>query len=64
MSDLYDFKIYPDEFLLFLRKFSMNLAATGRLEMDAKIRYLHKLLRGEALRQFDLFCFDVKIQKP
>ena len=28
--------------------------------MDAKIQYLHTLVRGEALRQFDLLSADVK----
>ena len=48
------------EFLLFICNFNMTLAATGTLEMDAKIQYIHKLVRGEALRQFNLFSADVE----
>ena len=44
----------PEEFLLFVRNFEMTLAATGMLEMKAKVHYLRMLVRGGALRQFDL----------
>ena len=37
----------------------MTLTETGMLEMDAKIQYLRMLVRGEALRQFDLLYADV-----
>ena len=51
-SDLYEFKMslfdhgQPEEFLFFIHNFSMTLAATGTLEMNAKIQYLHTLFRG------------------
>ena len=41
-SDLYEFKmsffesVEPEEFLLFVRNFNMNLAASGMLEAGAK----------------------------
>ena len=66
MPDIYDFiislfdHVEPEEFLLFVRNFQMTLAATGTLEPAAKVQYLHTLVRGEALCQFDLLCSDVK----
>ena len=38
----------------------MTLAATGTLEMEAKVQYLHTLVCGEALRPFDLVSADAK----
>ena len=50
----------PEEFLLFICNFNMTLAVTGNLDMEAKIQYLCTLVRGEALRQFDLLSSDVE----
>ena len=58
--DLYDFRMSlfdngnPEESLLLLHNFNMNLAATGMLETVTKIQYLRTLVCGEALHQFDL----------
>ena len=63
---IYEFKMYvfyhgkPKKFLLFVLNLSTNLAVTGPPDMDAKIQYLCTLVRGEALRQFDLFSADVE----
>ena len=38
----------------------MTLAESGTLESGAKYQYLSTLVRGEALRQFDLFSADVE----
>ena len=63
-SDLYRFKmsvydhVKPEEFLLFMRNFNMNIAAIGTLQTDEKIQYLHTLLQGEELDQFDLLYSD------
>ena len=64
-SDLYEFRMSffhgnPDEFMVFVRNSNMNLAATGILDMDAKIQYLRTLVRGEVLRHFDSFPAGVK----
>ena len=48
----------PEEFLFFINNFSMTLAATGTLEIYAKIQYLCKPVLGEALHQFDMFSSD------
>ena len=51
--DPYKFRMFlfdhgkPEEFLLFVKNFQMNLAATGTLETEAKIQYLRTLVRGE-----------------
>ena len=42
----------------------MNLALLGTLEMGAKIEYLRTLVRGEALRKFDLFTDDMEGMNP
>ena len=66
MSDLYGFKTSlfdhgnTEEFLLFTRNFNMTLASTETLDMDTKIQYLHTLVRGKALRHFDLLSADVE----
>ena len=66
MSKLYEFKMSvfdhgkPKEFLFFVLNLRMNLAVTGPPDIDAKIQYLRTLVRGEALRQFDLFSADVE----
>ena len=66
MSYLYEFKISlfehgdPEKFLLFIHDFNMTLAATETLKVDAKIRYLCTLVRGEALRQLDWLSTDVE----
>ena len=49
-----------EEFLLFMRNFNMNLAASGTMEKGTKIKYLRKLVRGELLRQFDSLSADEK----
>ena len=54
----------PEEFLLLIRNFNMNIAASGTLETAAKVQYLHTLLRGEALRKFDLMSADVESTNP
>ena len=51
-SDLYEFEMSlfdngkPEEFLLFVRKFNMNLAASRTLEAGTKMQYLFTLVRG------------------
>ena len=50
----------PEEFLLFICNFNMTLAATGKLEMDVKVQYIHTLVHGEALFQFDLLSVDIE----
>ena len=66
-SDFYEFKIYlfynvePEDFLLFVRNFNINLAASGTLEAGAKYQYFCTLVRGEALRQFDLLYADIEM---
>ena len=65
-SDLYEFKISLfdkrklEEFVLFVCNFNMTLEASGTLKPGAKIQYLRTLVRGEALRQFDMFYAEVE----
>ena len=64
-SDPYDFKMSlfnngdPEEFLLFVRNFNITLAASGTLEIGAKIQYIRTIVRGEALRQFESLSADI-----
>ena len=59
-SDLYELKMalfdndYPEELLLLI----MNLKASGMLVAGAKIQYLLILVRGEVLRQFEIFSAE------
>ena len=48
------------DFLLFVRNFNMTLAASGMLEMGAKIQYLRTLVRGEVLNHFDSLSSDME----
>ena len=47
-----------------MRNFNMTLAASGTLETGKNVQYLHTLVRGEALRQFELVYADVEITEP
>ena len=64
-SDIYEFRMSlfdhgePEEFLLFVQNFQMTCAATRKIETEANIQYLRTLVRGEALRQFDVLSADV-----
>ena len=64
--ELYEFRMSlfdhgkPEEFVLFVQSFQMNLAAIGMLETEAKVNYLCKLVCGGALCQFDLLYADVE----
>ena len=64
-SDLYEFKMALfdngelEEFLLFLQNFQMTLKASGMLAAGAKIRYLHMIVRGKALRQLDTLSVEL-----
>ena len=51
--------VKPKEFLLFVHNFNMPLTATWTLETGAKIQYLCKIVRVEALHYFDLLYTDV-----
>ena len=64
-SDLYDLKTAlfdngdPEEFFLFICNFQIFLEASGTLTARKNIQYLCMILRGEALRQLDMFYVEV-----
>ena len=64
--EIYEFRMSlfdhgkPEELLLLVQNFQMTLAATGTLDIEAKVQYLCTLVRGEALCQFNLLSADVK----
>ena len=49
-----------EEILLLVCNFNMTLTASGTLESSTEYQYLHTLVRGEALHQFDSLCADVE----
>ena len=49
----------PEEFLLFMQNFNMNLAESGILATVAEIQYLRTIICWEVLRQFYLLHADV-----
>ena len=63
--DLYELKMAlfdngnPEEFLLFIGNFQMNLEASRTLTSGAKIQYIYMLVHGEVLRQFDTLSIEV-----
>ena len=50
----------PEQFLLFVRNFQMNLASTGTLDTEEKVQHLCVIVCGEALRQVYLLSDDVE----
>ena len=68
--DLYELKMVlfgncePEGFLLFIHNFNITIEASGTLKYGANIQYLHTLVRGEALRQFDTFSAEVGSDIP
>ena len=68
-TDLYEFKMSlfdngnPEEFLLLVRKFNTTLVDSGTLETGAKVQYLHMLVNGEALHQFELLSIGMESTK-
>ena len=60
MSELYEFRMSlfdhgkPEEFVLFVQNFQMNLAASGMLETEEKVNYICTLVSGGSLCQFDV----------
>ena len=44
---------------MFIQNFEMMLEAPGTLATSVKLQYILKLLRGEALCQFDTLCAQV-----
>ena len=46
------------------KDFNMNLAASGTLETNMNVQYIYMIVRGEELRQFDLFYDDVEGMEP
>ena len=65
--DLYEIKMALfergelEEFLLFIRNFKLNLAASGTLKVGTKYQYLCTLVCRDALLQFDLLHADVEV---
>ena len=49
----------PEEFLLFVQNSQMNIDASVSISVSANIWYLHTLLCGEVLRQFDMLSVEV-----
>ena len=68
--DLYEFKMdlfdngEMEEFLLFVRNFSMTLETSGTIMDDAYIQYLYMLVRGESLCLFDALSAEVGSTTP
>ena len=69
-SNLYEIKMSlfdngnPEGFFLFIHNFNMTIKATGTLKYDANIQKLGTLVRGEALRKFDVFFAEVESASP
>ena len=64
-SYIYEFKMAlfgsdeTEEFLLFVCNFQMTLEASRTLYDGLKIQYIHTLVRGEALKQLEMFSVEV-----
>ena len=54
----------PKEFLLLVCNFNMTLEASIMLEKSGYIQYLHTLVRGESVCQFDTLSAYVEIKTP
>ena len=49
----------PEDFLLLISSFNMNPKALGTIVASAKMQYLHTLICGEVLCQFDTLSTEV-----
>ena len=49
----------PDEFLLFVRNFQINLEASVTPASVTKIQYLCRIVRGKALHQLNMLSVEV-----
>ena len=69
-SDLYEPKMAlfdqgdPEEFLLFISNFNMNLEVPGTLKSGTNIQYLRTIVHVEALSQFDTLSTEVGSATP
>ena len=54
----------PEEFLLFVRNFNMNIEASVKLKANANILYPRKLVSGEALRRFHSLSAELESASP
>ena len=58
-SDMYNINIntfndvQPEEFLALLKNFKITIDGTGTSTLSGRISYLHTILRGQRLREFD-----------
>ena len=68
--DFYEFKISlfyngkPEALLFLIRNINITLEASGTIKAGANIQYLHTMLRGEVLRQFDALSDEVESAIP
>ena len=54
----------PEEFLLFVCDFNINLEASGMLKAGINIQYHCMMVRGGALSKFDEFSAKVESSSP
>ena len=54
----------PEDFLLFVCNFNINLEESGMLQAGAKIQYFHTLVHGEVFHQFDTLSDDIESSTP
>ena len=60
--DMYEFKmalfdnVEPEEFVLFVWNFNMEIKSSGTINDNTKLQYLRTLLHGESLFQFETLC--------
>ena len=45
--------VQPEEFLALLKNFEIEIDGTGTTSLSGKINYLHTMLLGASLREFD-----------
>ena len=45
----------PEDFLMLMNNFKTAIEGTGTISVAGRINYLHTMLRGEALKEFDKF---------
>ena len=53
--------VKPEEFLTLMRNFKIVIDGTGRNSPSGWIKYLHTMLRGSSLREYDELSLQLNI---
>ena len=53
--------VKPEEFIKLMRNFKIAIDGTGRNSPSGRVKYLHTMLRGASLREYDELSLQLNI---